>query len=213
LVPDYEATSVTMQNGDRFSLEVGGSIAIVRVRGDRREERVEFPYPRAGFGEGALTLSSSERLLLFSYFSGQSEEAYRLIATEPQLQELGSCPYMFGEAASYAFSPHEKAMLMALPASCTPWEVDELEEDRSGNLFLEFGLLRIHRIVDDVATHHSLRAYFEQAWEPNRGGYDPDMKPEIDNEGNVTITLPSGRMQLAPPISDVVELRVGHPRG
>jgi len=204
---------MTAQNGDRFSLEVGDSITIVRVCGDRREERLEFPYPRAGFGAGALTLSPSERLLLFSYFSGQSEEAYRLIAAEPQLQELGSCPYMLGEGASYAFSPDEKAMLMALPASCTPWEVDELEEDRSGNLFLEFGLLRIHRVVDDVVTHHLLRVYFEQAWEPNRDGYDPDLKPEIDNEGGVTITLPWGPMQLATPIPDIVELRLGRTIG
>ena len=158
-------------------------------------------------------LSPSERLLLFSYYSGQSEEAYRLISTEPQLHELGSCRYIFGEAASYAFSPDEHLMLMALPASCTPQEEDELQEDRSGNRFLDFGLLRIHRIVDDVATQHSLRLYFGQAWEPDRGAYDPDLKPEIDNDGGVGITLPWGRVTLSPPISEIVELRVGRTRG
>ena len=183
------------------------------MRRGGREERIDFPYPDAGFGGGALALSPSERLLLFSYFSGQSEEAYRLISTEPQLRELGSCPYLFGEAASYAFSPDEQTMLMALPASCTPWEKDHLQEDRSGNLFLDFGLLRLHRVVDDVATQHSLRVYFEEAWEPDSDDYDPDLQPEIDNEGSVTITLPWGRVKLAAPISDIVELRAGRPRG
>ncbi|HET6878973.1 MAG TPA: hypothetical protein VFI31_02390, partial [Pirellulales bacterium] len=85
------------------------------VRTGRPEERIDFPCPDAGFGGGALALSPSEGLVLFSYFSGQSEESYRLISAGPQLRELGSCPYLFGEAASYAFSSDEQLMLMALP--------------------------------------------------------------------------------------------------
>lgn len=104
-------------------------------------------------------------------------------------------------------------MLMALPTSCTPWELDHLQEDDSGNLFLDFGLLRIHRVVDDVATEHTIRAYFEEAWEPSSDDYDPDLQPEIDNEGSVTITLPWGRFKLNPPIPEVVELHAGRKRG
>lgn len=214
MIPDSEATYVAARNGDCFALDGEyPTITVVRVRSARPDERLEFPYPHAGFRGGSLTLSPSERLLLFSYFSGQSEEAYRLIATEPQLRELGSCPYLFGEAASYAFSPDERTMLMALPTSCTPWEEDHLQQDGSGNLFLDFGLLRIHRVIDDVATQHSLRAYFEEAWEPNPDHYDPDLQPEIDNEGVVMITLPWGPIKLAPPLPDVIELRAGRMPG
>lgn len=208
MIPDG-ATWLTARNGDRFDLDIGRSIQIIRTRGGSMEERLEFPYPNAGIGGGSLTLSPSERLLLFSYFSGQSEEAYRLISAGPNLRQLGSCEYLSGEAASYAFSPDEQLMLLALPASCTPREQAELEKDASGNLFLEFGLLRVHRIVDDVATQHSIRVYFDQVWEPNRDDYDPELYPEIINQGDVKITLPWETINLTAPISDVVELHIG----
>ncbi|HEX7378803.1 MAG TPA: NADAR family protein [Pirellulales bacterium] len=200
---------MTAGNGDRFDLDIGRSIQIIRTRGGSMEERLEFPYPNAGIGGGSLTLSPSERLLLFSYFSGQSEEAYRLISTGPNLRQLGSCEYLSGEAASYAFSPDEQLMLLALPASCTPRERAELEKDASGNLFLEFGRLRVHRIADDVATQHSICVYFDEAWEPNRDDYDAELYPEINNQGDVKITLPWETINLAAPISDIVELHIG----
>lgn len=213
LIPDHNITEVTARNGDRFELDIGRSIQIIRTRRGRLEERLDFPYPNAGIGGGSLTLSPSERVLLFSYFSGQSEEAYRLISTERHLRQLGSCEYLFGEAASYAFSPDGQMMLMALPASCTPWEQAELDKDASGNLFLEFGLLRVHHIVDDVATQHSIRVYFDLVWEPIRDDYDPELFPGINNQGDVKITLPWRAIDLAAPIPEIVELRIGGERG
>src|SRR5262245_49020661 len=127
MIPDYDFAPRTVSNGDRFVLQVpehgerSSVITLVRERGIDIVERLTWPYPSAGLGGGGLTTSPSEQLLLFSFFSGQSEEAYRVISIDGPMYELCSCEYLFGEAASYAFSPDESLLLMALPVMCSEW--------------------------------------------------------------------------------------------
>jgi hypothetical protein len=85
---------------------------------------------------------------------------------------------------------------------------DELEEDEHGRRFLQFGLVRVHRLRDDSASQHVLRVYPLAGWEPTRDAYDDDLHPMIDNDGRVMLHMPWGPRALASPIPDVVEVEL-----
>jgi hypothetical protein len=220
MIPDWSFAPVTVSNGDRFVLQLpdsgGGTnaITLLRERGTREVERLTWPYPTAGLGGGGLTPSPSEKLLLFSCFSGQSEEAYRVISIGSAMRELCACEYRFGEAASYAFSPDEQVLLMALPSTCSewwlPWDDRELQEDEAGRRYLEFGLIRIQDLRDSSASQHAIRVYPPDSWEPERGDYDADLRPDIDDAGGVTLRVPWGRLVLTRPIPEVVNVELPH---
>src|SRR5262249_22576150 len=118
----------------------------------------------------------------------------------------------FGEAASYAFSPDESLLLMALPARCSewwsPWDDDELEDGERSRRYLEFGLARVQRLREGMASQHVIRVYPSDRWEPKRDDDDADLRPMIDNIGRVELRMPWGPLLLAPPIPEVVEVQL-----
>jgi hypothetical protein len=216
MIPDSEFAPVALRNGDRLNVVVPTAprepITLMRKRGSRVVDHLDFPYPKAGLGGGGSTPSGTESLILFSYFSGQSEEAYRVISLDGPMQQVCFCDYLFGEAASYCFSPDERTLLMALPTCISewwlPWEDDELETDASGRRFLDFGVLRLHEIHTGAASHHVLRVFFSDGWHPDETEYDPDLAPQLEADGRIGISLPWGMLRLAPPVPGIVELHL-----
>lgn len=210
--PDHPLASVTLPDGDRLLLRLprgAAALTLTRERDGRVLDLLTWPYPAQGFGGGALTLSPSGRLVLFSYFSGQSEEAYAVVSVDGPLREVGACAYQIGEAASYAFSPDERWLLMALPATCTEWWLpfvdDELAEDERG-AYLDFARLLVQRVGGSAATVHAIRAYPPDAWQPPDDATDADLHPAIDDCGRVRLRLPWGEVVLDPPLPPVLRL-------
>lgn len=211
---DPEVSSVTLPDGGRLVLRASrstGALSLTREHDGRAPEALTWPNPSAGFGGGALTLSQSGRLALFSYFSGQSEEAYTVVSLDGPLRTLCACEYQFGEAASYAFSPDERLLLMALPSRCAEWwlpfDDGDLEEDEHG-AYLDFARLRVQEVPGPTATDHAIRAYPPEGWVPPRDHDDPDLRPAIDDAGAVRLSLPWGDVALAPPLPPVVRVPI-----
>ena len=115
-----EETSVTLS--DMREIFLDDDIIISMKRDDEILHTFEVPFPSAGYGGGMLMLSPSERYLVFSYYSGQSEEAYILFEIQNScLEFIYSSDYLYGEGVSYLFSEHEELLYQALPKSIGPW--------------------------------------------------------------------------------------------
>jgi hypothetical protein len=123
---------LALPDGRRILADVSprSGIRVARFDAESRElARCQLDYPLAGFGGGGWVLSPSGKLLVLHYYSGQSEETFALLDLSHGAVRLVANPrYEFGEYASYAFSPEEGKMIMALPRACVewwaPWEDD-----------------------------------------------------------------------------------------
>ena len=106
-----EETSVILSDRREVILD-DEDIIISMKRDDEILHTFKVPFPSAGYGGGMLMLSPSERYLVFSYYSGQSEEAYILLEIQDSCLEFtyGS-DYLYGEGAS----------IMAATASVFHW--------------------------------------------------------------------------------------------
>ncbi|MCX4317321.1 MAG: hypothetical protein OSJ52_11895, partial [Lachnospiraceae bacterium] len=67
---------VTLADGSKIILPDENDISLSLISKDGTKDIVQFPYHSGGYGGGSLLLSSSERYVIFSYFSGESEEGF-----------------------------------------------------------------------------------------------------------------------------------------
>ncbi len=73
-----ETNEVFLSNGRKIVLEDDDDAILSLISNDKTEDTFKFPDPSGGYGGGSLKLSSSEKYLIFSCFSGESEEAFSL---------------------------------------------------------------------------------------------------------------------------------------
>ena len=78
-----EIKSVILSDKREILLDDDNDITISIVCGDQIQYTLEISYPSCGYGGGSLLLSMSEQILLFSYYSGESEEGYMLFQIYP----------------------------------------------------------------------------------------------------------------------------------
>jgi hypothetical protein len=173
----------------------GGILLVTRHHPSGKVDRLELPYPEAGFGGGRFRLSPSGRLALLAMFSGQSEEGYVLLGLERGLQQLAQQRYVFGEAASYAFSANESLLAMGLPASCVEWW-------RPWDASFAFGQIRIHDLASGDVSVSQLRVCAPLDWSPLRLDYDPDLRPHFRASGRLAWSMPWCEMEMALPLPD-----------
>ena len=176
-------------------------------------DQASVPYPSAGIGGGRLLVSPSERFVVLSMFSGQSEERYDLFKLSGGLRHVGGLNYQLGEVASYAFSPDEALLAMALPFTCSewwlPWEDGEVELGETGCLSFAFGQLRLHNIETGTTSLHELRVTAPEAWRPSGEDYDPDLRPRFLPNQRIALSMPWGDVELALTPPDIATLRIG----
>lgn len=94
---------------EKVILEDDDEIILSLISNDTVENRFEISYASGGYGGGSLQLSPSKKYLIFSYFSGESEEAFALLKIEnEQINLLYDSGYFYGEEADYSFVNDEK---------------------------------------------------------------------------------------------------------
>lgn len=173
-----EETSVTIS--DMREIFLDDDIIISMKRNNEILYTFEVPFPSAGYGGGMLMLSPSERYLVFSYYSGQSEEAYILFEIQDScLEFIYGSDYLYGEGASYLFSEHETLLYQALPKSLGPWYREDAEENEKGELIFEFCQINV---------------------------LDIQRKTVVDCHA-LSIAMPWGEEQLALPLDDRILFR------
>ncbi|MEO0326846.1 MAG: hypothetical protein AAF447_28145 [Myxococcota bacterium] len=139
------AEVVEASDGTRIRLELGRELVVV-AQAAKSRHFAALPFPTAGLGGYGFVLSPSERWLAFTYYSGQSEEAYHLM-TLPDLELRWSLPYVFGESGLGLprFTPDETKFV-------TAWAINP-------GLIVESHAARIHRgeLPPDARTSRAHR--------------------------------------------------------
>ncbi|PHS03244.1 MAG: hypothetical protein COA78_18725 [Blastopirellula sp.] len=202
---DDEIIQLTINEIYEVSVIVEADISYSLKKHGKTIFEIKRPYPDAGFGGGQLIASASGKYVIFSYFSGQSEEAFELFEVTDQLSLIYSSGYHSGETASFGFSEKEDQLLMALPENCidwwVAWEDEETEIDQDGNTYFDFGKLLLLEIETKSTTEHELRIYPTKNWTPVEEEYDPYLNPEFKNN-QLVISMPWGQETLSLPLKD-----------
>lgn len=144
-----EIKNVVLTDQREIVLEDEDDIFLSVLADDNTKHTFSVPYPSAGYGGGPLLLSPSEQYLLFSYFSAQSQEAFRLFKIDNcQLELCFESGYMYGEDANSCFSSDEKRLLQTLR---TGWWYAEMDEaDENGDNFYKFGHINIMNMDKNI---------------------------------------------------------------
>jgi len=204
MIPTDELNEFALPDGGRI---VAGSpsrsgIPVIRFDSASRElARFELKYPTAGFVGGGWVNSPSGNLLILSYYSGQSEEAFALLdVSNGGLRLVASPEYESGECASYAFSLAEDKMIVALPRTCTEWWAswveDGLEVADDGVEVMPFATLLLCSIDSGQIRRTELELAPEVPEPLDTGEYNPDLAPHLSGECGLAIQLPWGRVSL-----------------
>lgn len=159
--------SVVLLDGRKVVLEDGDAITLLLIFGDRIEDRWELPDSSGGYGGGSLWLSPSERYLVFSYFSGESEEAFCLLIIENgQFTFVYHFGYLYGEDAGYCFVQDEKILIQTLRTGM--WYRENAETDPDGGIYYQFGELNLFDLETCSYSRHRIDVYPANDWEEEK---------------------------------------------
>jgi hypothetical protein len=189
-------------------------VRIQLLRGDSVIDEALLPYPTHGLGGGRILLSPTERLAVFAYSSGQSEEAYDVFRVSDMITRVGGVPYEYGREASYGFSQDERLLVMALPRLSYEWwslvECEEALPDGRGNLVVEFGRVRVHDLSTGHVSAHELRAVVREGWRApdSEDAYDAALHPRFTADQQLSLSLPWGEARVPLPLAATVDLEV-----
>lgn len=203
-----EETSVTLSDMREIFLNDDDDIIISMKRDDEILHTFEVPFPSAGYGGGMLMLSPSERYLVFSFYSGQSEEAYILFEIQDScLEFIYGTDYLYGEGISYLFSEREELLYQALPKSLGPWYREDAEENAKGELIFEFCQINVLDIQRKTVACHSIQVVPSEHWDDEWAEGEPPCLMEIIDCHALSIVMPWGEEQLALPLNDRILFR------
>lgn len=157
-----------------------------------------FDEPLGGYGGGAIMLSPTEQYLLFSYYSGQSEEAFILFEIESSaLKVVYETDYLYGEEANYRFSEDESVLFQTMRTGC--WCEDEMDE--AG--FYEFGAINCLKIQEKQFQQHCVHIFPGEDWEEDVTDVGEFEVTEVW-EHQLSITTPWGKEIVDLPLKDVI---------
>ncbi len=205
-----ELARALLADGSALTVEVAPpGIRVRRVRGEEVLRSHDLPYPAGGLGGCEIVLSPSQRFAVLSFYSGQSEEGFQLLRIENFEISIDQ-DFVFGEVASYGFSPDETVLVMALPRAREWWEAWEVESEPTddGHVSFEICELRVAHVEAGSVSAHVVQAVVRSDWEPKRDDWDSNLRPAFTSAREFRLALPWGPANLALPLPSVVRLPV-----
>ena len=194
-----KSTKVVLNDGRDIELIEDDEISIL-ING---EKSYTMPYPVEGYGGGILIVSPAEKYLVFSYFSGQSEEAFVLFDVADMCWNLiYEHMYSYGEGSNYFFINDEKMLVEAKRTGW--WSKEDSEKDTDGNSYYEFGELSFLDIEDGNFVTNKILVYPNDSWQEDitDNGYIDDLEALGGNAFG--IKLPWGTEEIEVLTSDIV---------
>lgn len=187
-------------NENNLSIELCNKVEVL--------DSIELKYPSAGYGGGAIHLSPSKRKIVFTYYSGQSEEAFSVFELSDKLKVVYESEYYFGEAASYCLNLNESLLVQALPRTCTewwiPWEDGDLEEDGGCSGYFEFCDINILNFNTLELSRHVIRVKPAKNWRPPSEAKNPFLFLKFSSENQFSIDFPWGSNTLSFPLPKLI---------
>ena len=160
---DDLVSHVTLADGRRVVLHDEDDISLSLVSNNGVEETLPFSHLSGNYGGGSLLLSPSQRYVIFSYFSGESEEGFALLEiANNQLKLLYDSDYIYGEDANYGFTNDERTIIQTFRTGA--WYKDEAEIDENGDMYYEFGELNLLSLETNNLNRHTILVYPSDDW-------------------------------------------------
>lgn len=200
-----EIKSVILSDKREILLDDDNDITISIVCGDQIQYTLEISYPSCGYGGGSLLLSMSEQILLFSYYSGESEEGYMLFQIYPaSLAFVYSSEILCGEGANYLFSDNDAFLFQMLPESIGPWYCEDAEIDENGNMFFALCQINVLNIQAKTVNRHTIHVFPSNHWDNDFVEAQPPHFLELINNRILSIAMPWGTEKLSLPLDDTI---------
>ncbi|RKI70662.1 hypothetical protein D7V91_03420 [bacterium 1xD42-67] len=201
-----EGTHLTLKDGREILLQDDEDI-LLSIRSSH-ETLCSYPFtcPSGGYGGGTLLLSPSEQYLIFSFFSGESEEGFSLFRIEDsRLVPLFESEYFCGEGASYLFSDDEGVLFQSLLGGFGPWYLEDAERDENGVSYFQYGEIDILDVGSKSFSRHDVRVYPSESWKAEIDG--PSDISKITGGNTLHIAMPWGEETLTLPLADTIVFR------
>lgn len=200
-----ETKMVFLSDNRRVVLEDDDDIILSFVSDDKAESRFEVPYPSGGYGGGWLTLSPSKNYVVFSYFSGESEEGFCLFNIEDhQLKLVYDSGYLYGEEANYSFVNNERILVQTFRTGA--WYEENAEADENGDLYYEFGELNLFYMETQELSRHTIHVYPSDDWEEEVTDVGTFAFSDL-NGSEFHVTVPWGKATFYAPLESVLVIR------
>ena len=188
-----KSTNILLDDGRDIRLIENDDICILM----NGEKVYTMPYPMEGYGGGILVVSPSQKHLVFSYFSGQSEEAFVLFdIADMEWNLVYERMYSFGEGSNYFFVDEDRILVEAKRTGW--WSKEDSETDIDGNSYYEFGELNFFDVDAGNFTTNKILVYPNDSWEEDvtDNGYIDGL--EVLGENRFAINLPWGTEEIEP---------------
>lgn len=157
---------VTLADGSRIILQ-DDDISLSLVSNGRAKDTFQFPHLSGNYGGGSLQLSPSEKYVIFSYFSGESEEGFTLLEIlDSQFKFLYDSNYLYGEDANYGFADSEKILIQTFRTGS--WYKENAETDENGDMYYAFGELNLLNLETFNLDRHTVLVYPTDDWKEEK---------------------------------------------
>lgn len=197
---------VVMADGKKLFLEDKDDISLSFVLNDKVEDMFRFPELSGNYGGGSLLLSPTEKYVMFSYFSGESEEGFALFQIENcQLRLLYDSKYSYGEDANYSFTNNEKLLIQTFRTGI--WYKDEAEIDENGDMYYKFGELNILNLKTLELNRHTILVYPSVDWEEEKTDIGTFLFSDIADGKVLNVEMPWGSETFQYPLRDTLVVR------
>ena len=198
---------VTLADGSKIILQDEDNITLSLVSNDKIKDIFQFPYPSGGYGGGSLLLSPSEKYVIFSYFSGESEEGFALFEiVDYQFKFLYDSDYLYGEYANYGFTDNEKILIQTFRTGS--WYKENAKSDENGDMYYEFGELNLVDLETFSLDRHTVLVYPSDDWEEEKTDVGTFLFTDMA-DGMLRAEMPWGSKVFPYPLQETLMIRFG----
>ena len=196
---------VTIADGSKIILQDEDDISLSLISNDGTKDIFQFPYHSGGYGGGSLLLSPSERYVIFSYFSGESEEGFVLLEiVDNQFKFLYDSDYLYGENAHYGFADNERILIQTFRTGS--WYKENAKTDENGDMYYEFGELNLLDLETFSLDRHTVLVYPSDDWEEEKTDVGTFLFTDIA-DGMLSVEMPWGNEIFQYPLQETLIIR------
>lgn len=196
---------VTLADGSKIILQDEDDITLSLVSNDKIKDTFQFQCPSGGYGGGSLLLSPSEKYVIFSYFSGESEEGFALFKiVDYQFKFLYDSDYLYGENANYGFADKEKILIQTFRTGS--WYKENAETDENGDMYYEFGELNLLNLETFSLNRHTILVYPSDDWEEEKTDAGTFLFTDLVN-GMLMVEMPWGKEIFQYPLQETLVIK------
>lgn len=201
-----EMKTVFLTDGKKIVLDDDDDLILSLVSNNETVDTYKVSCPSGGYGGGSLWLSPSEKYLVFSYFSGESEEAFSVFEIENgRLKLLYDSGYLYGENAHYSFANDERILIQTFRTGF--WCKENAKTDENMDTYYEFGELNLFDLETDEFSRHTIHVYPSDDWIEEVTDAGSPMFSEINN-GKFSVTVPWGKVIFREPLDDILVVKL-----